>query len=67
MTVYHVPGMTCGGCARSVTNAVKSVDADATVNVDLKTKLVTVDTQAAATLIADAIKQAGYNVEARAA
>lgn len=63
MTVYHVPGMTCGGCARSVTHAVKGVDADATVNVDLKTKLVTVDTRAPAALIADAIKQAGYNID----
>lgn len=67
MTVFHVSGMTCGGCARSVTNAVKKVDADATVNVDLETKLVTIDTQAATALLAHAIKQAGYNAESRAA
>lgn len=67
MARYHVPGMTCGGCARSVTNAVKGVDADASVDVDLTTKLVTVQSVADTALIAEAIKQAGYDVEARAA
>ena len=67
MTQYHVPGMTCGGCARSVTNAVKGVDGDATVNVDIATKIVTVESSADTALVADAIKQAGYDVETRAA
>lgn len=67
MVQFHVAGMTCGGCARSVTNAVKGIDADATVNVDLATKLVAVDTKAEAGAIADAIRKAGYDVETRAA
>lgn len=67
MVQFHVAGMTCGGCARSVTNAVKDVDPGASVNVDLVTKLVTVDSRAEAATIAGAIKAAGYEVEARAA
>lgn len=62
MVQFHVAGMTCGGCARSVTNAVKGVDAGAVVNVDLATKLVAVDSKAAASAIANAIKAAGYDV-----
>lgn len=62
MVQFHVAGMTCGGCARSVTNAVKGVDADATVDVDLATKLVAVDSKAEAGVIANAIKAAGYDV-----
>lgn len=62
MVQFHVTGMTCGGCARSVTNAVKGVDAGATVNVDLATKLVAVDSTAAASAIVNAIKAAGYDV-----
>ena len=67
MVQFHVAGMTCGGCARSVTNAVKGVDAGASVNVDLATKLVTVDSHADAATIAGAIKAAGYAVEAQPA
>lgn len=62
MVQFHVAGMTCGGCARSVTNAVKGVDAGAVVNVDLATKLVAVDSTAAAFAIVNAIKAAGYDV-----
>jgi copper chaperone len=62
MVQFHVAGMTCGGCARSVTNAVKGVDTGATVNVDLATKLVAVDSKAEAAAIAEAIKAAGYDV-----
>ena len=35
--VLNVQGMTCGHCERAVTNAVKSVDPQATVKVDLAT------------------------------
>jgi copper chaperone len=63
MVQFQVNGMTCGGCARSVTNAVKGVDGQAKVDVDLATKLVTVETTAQARAIADAIEAAGYAVE----
>lgn len=67
MARYYVPGLTCAGCARSVTNAVKGVDADSSVNVDLATKLVTVDTLVDVGRIAKAINDAGYEVEIQAA
>jgi len=40
---YLVDGMTCGGCANSVTNAIKAKEPDAKVEIDLATKKVTVD------------------------
>ena len=67
MVQFQVAGMTCGGCARSVTNAVKGVDAGASVNVDLATKIVAVDSRADTKAIAGAIKAAGYEVETRPA
>lgn len=67
MVQFRVADMTCGGCVRSVTNAVKGVDTDASVNVDLATKLVSVESNADASSIANAIKAAGYEVETRAA
>ncbi|MFN3727445.1 MAG: heavy-metal-associated domain-containing protein [Allosphingosinicella sp.] len=62
---FQVNGMTCGGCARAVTNAVKSVDAAANVQVDLAAKRVTVDSTADAAKIRSAIEEAGYDVERR--
>ena len=67
MVQFHVAGMTCGGCARAVTNAVQDIDSDASVNVDLATRRVTVDSRADAATIAGAIKAAGYEVEAQTA
>lgn len=67
MLDFQVNGMTCGGCARAVTNAVKSVDAAANVQVDLAAKRVTVESAADATKVQSAIEQAGYDVERLAA
>lgn len=67
MLEFRVDGMTCGGCARAVTNAVKSVGDAATVQVDLASKLVTVGTAADAAKVQSAIEEAGYQVERLAA
>ncbi len=59
-TSYSVKGMTCGGCANSVSNAIKAAVPDATVEVDHENDKVTVegcDDQAA---IAKAVEDAGY-------
>lgn len=41
---FHLDNMTCGGCARTVTKAIHSVDSSAIVNADPQTRLVTVET-----------------------
>ena len=67
MLEFQVGGMTCGGCARAVTNAVKSVDGTATIQVDLASRRVTVETAADAAKVQSAIEEAGYDVERLAA
>ncbi len=62
MIDFKVPGMTCGGCVRGVTNAIKRIDADAVVNVDLQSKTVSVDSIADARQLKQAIETAGYEV-----
>ena len=57
-----VPDITCGGCVNAVSNAVKTVDANAIVQGDPKTKIVLVETQAPETAIRAAIVKAGYSV-----
>lgn len=57
-----IPDMTCGGCVNNITNAVKTIDANATVQGDPKTKIVLVETQASEAAIKSAITTAGYQV-----
>ena len=67
MYELQVEGMTCGGCVRSVTKSVQSVDSNARVDVDLASKKVKVDTQASLDAVKSAISEAGYDVSASAA
>ncbi len=57
---FTVPNMSCSVCANNITNALKAVDVNATVEADPQTKLVSVDTQASETLIKEALAAAGY-------
>ena len=67
MYEFQVEGMSCGGCVRSVTKSVQSVDSNARVDVDLPGKTVRVDTQASLEAVKSAISEAGYPVTAGAA
>jgi len=59
---YHVTGMTCGGCARSVEAAIKAVAPAATITVDLATAKVTVD-GATEVQVKNAVDDAGFGYE----
>jgi copper chaperone len=58
MHILFVSGMTCGGCAKAVTRAVQLQDAEATVQVDLDSQKVEIesrlDRETLVTIIADA-------------
>ncbi|HWJ94105.1 MAG TPA: heavy metal translocating P-type ATPase, partial [Telluria sp.] len=60
-----VDGMSCGHCVSRVTKSVMAVDQGAKVDIDLASKKVKVDSQAALDEIADAIDEAGYPVLSR--
>ena len=57
-----VPNMACSACSDTITQAVKAIDPNATVQADLKTKLVVIDTQTSETTIREAITTAGYAI-----
>ena len=61
---FDVQGMTCGHCANAVTQAVKSVDPAAQVQVDLGSGKVQVQSQQDHAAIAKAIEEEGYKVAA---
>jgi copper chaperone len=60
MATYRVDGMTCMGCARSVTNAIKDAAPGADVQVDLGAKTVTVSGTADDTTVKKAVEAAGF-------
>lgn len=62
MILLKVDGMSCDGCARSVTNAVLRLDAAATVEVSLKDGTVAVASTRPRADLAAAIETAGFDV-----
>jgi copper chaperone len=57
---FNVDSMTCGHCVGIVTQAVKSVDPQAKVEVDLATHKVRVESEEHRDAIAGALAEAGY-------
>ncbi|PSB22261.1 copper chaperone [Phormidesmis priestleyi ULC007] len=57
-----VPNMACSACSDTITNAVKSLDSNAKVNADPKTKIVSIETQATEADVKQVITAAGYTV-----
>jgi copper chaperone len=62
MKEFKVDGMTCQGCVKSVTNAIKAIDENAEVSVDLGTKIVNVLSAKTEKEIRDSIEDAGYDI-----
>ena len=61
MIAFQVDDMTCGHCVSSITRAVKALDKDAEVRIDLATHRVEVEPATAdAGQLAAAIEDAGY-------
>lgn len=65
MAVMHfkVPNIACDGCAKTITDEILVHESDAKVNVDVNTKMVTVDTKASEASIRQMIVAVGYSVE----
>ncbi|HET8744829.1 MAG TPA: cation transporter [Ramlibacter sp.] len=61
---FQVTGMTCNHCVGAVTEAVKSVDPQAEVKIDLPSGKVEVQSQQDRGAIARAIEEEGYKVAA---
>lgn len=57
---FQIDNMTCGGCARSVTKAIHSVDPHAKVDIDLPQKSVKVMSVADESAVAAALEDVGY-------
>lgn len=59
---FTVTGMSCQHCERAVTQAVRALDPDATVRVDLDAQRVEIESLRPRTELAQAIRDEGYTV-----
>lgn len=59
---FTVEGMSCGHCERAIVHAVRQADTEAIVQVDLATRQVAVQSDAARDVIANAIREEGYTI-----
>ena len=57
---YRVQGMSCGGCVRAVTKAIRRRAPVAEISVDLDKGLVTVEGEAPEAEVREAVAQAGF-------
>ena len=61
MISFEVNDMTCGHCVSTITKAVKAVDKDARLTIDMDNHRVDIEAnEAGADALRDAIKEAGY-------
>jgi copper chaperone len=63
MTILlNIPSIACSGCADTITKAIKTVEPDATVNVDVAAKTVTVEAKASEKSIKQAVVATGHTI-----
>ncbi|HTQ77360.1 MAG TPA: heavy-metal-associated domain-containing protein [Burkholderiales bacterium] len=60
MIELSVTNMTCGHCVSAVTRALKAVDPEARVDIDLESKRVRIETRKPLGALTKALEQAGY-------
>ncbi len=66
MTTYSVEGMTCGGCAASVTKAIQASLPGVEVEIDLEAKQVKVSPEGYDAKVQTAVEEAGFQFGGRA-
>jgi copper chaperone len=62
MHTLFVTGMTCGGCTKAVTRAIQMQDTEATVQVDLATKKVEIESRLDREVLITIVTNAGFPV-----
>lgn len=60
MLRFNIPNMTCGGCAKSVTKALLSVDPQARIETDPPAREVRIDSVVDESAFGEALREAGY-------
>lgn len=62
MITLNVPSIACEVCAKTITTAIKNIDSEAEVKIDVDTKIVQVNTNQTLDIIRKAIIEAGHTI-----
>lgn len=57
---FHIENMTCGGCAKSVSKAIATIDPNCEINFDIPKRTIEFATEKSADLFAHALASEGY-------
>lgn len=60
MIEFELPGLSCGHCAATVTEAVSHVDPNARLDIDMQHKRVSIDSDEDREAFVEALRAAGY-------
>jgi copper chaperone len=60
--LFTVNGMSCQHCVKAITAAIRALDPDARVQVDLDSRQVQVESEQSRSALAQAIRDEGYTV-----
>lgn len=60
---FRIEKMGCGGCAKTISSTIHTIDPNARINIDLATKRVDVTSDADQALLQKALADAGYPAE----
>ncbi|MEJ2899341.1 heavy-metal-associated domain-containing protein [Acinetobacter sp. NS-4] len=60
---FHIANMTCGGCARGITAAIKELDSNATLDFDLPNHIVEINTTVSQDKVIAALSERGFTAE----
>lgn len=61
MYEFTVPGIACGGCAKTITRILTELDATAKVDIDVATKHVKVETSQSRDAVVARLAEAGFD------
>jgi copper chaperone len=61
--LLKVPSIACSGCGDTITKAIKTLESDAAVTVDVAAKTVTVESKASEESIKQAVLATGHTIE----
>lgn len=60
MQEFIIPSMSCGGCEGRIAQALKQLDAQARIEVDIPARTVRIDSTEDRAAVAEALTEAGY-------
>jgi len=61
MYEFTIPGISCGGCARTITRILTELDADAKIEIDVASKHVKVETSQSQEAVMARLSEAGFD------